>query len=212
MILAIWAFRKGRPWAFCLLACAIQTKVFPVFLVPTFFLYDWCAARKVWFERCTWFVVGFIPSFIAVAQGEYMYRFLTPRYVPAMNPIAWGITDYGHFPYQPWWFIITNAVTSTGILFLLLWLAAKRSNILDYLPCFSFIFALKCSPLAWFWYLQLVPAFTLTVQDRRHRRLLFLVAMVLGTRPILSILGLRVAYMNPPEILALQESCLWFIP
>ena len=212
MILAIWLFRKRSPFAFCLLAGAIQTKVFPIFLVPTFFLYDWRIPSRVWFQRCVWFVIGFLPSFIALAQGEYMYRFLTPGYIPGMNPFAWGITDYGHFPYQPWWLIITNAITSCGILFLLVWLAARRRNILDYLPCFLFIFSVKCSPLAWFWYFQLVPAFALTVRDRGDRRLLFLAGMTLGTRSILSIFGLHFAYMNPPEILALQEACLWLIP
>ncbi|MFH1742486.1 MAG: hypothetical protein ABIH23_26070 [bacterium] len=212
MILAIFLLRRGSPWSFCALGAAIQTKLFPVFLIPTFFLTVSRTAFKDWGRSIGFFALSFLPSLMVITQSEYLSRFFNPGYVPTLNHISWEIMDYSHFQYQPWWLIIINAVASTGILILIVWLCYKDKAILNYLPSFLFIFFLKSSPLAQFWYLQLFPAFALTVKHPGHRRLLFLACMALGTRSILSILGVQFAYMNPPDIVELLRSCLWSIP
>ena len=212
IIISIWLWRKRSPWAFCVLAGAIQTKLFPVLLVPTFFLTEWHVPFREWSRRTALFALGFLPSLIAVTQGEYITAFLSPGYIPKLNHISWSITNPTYFKYQPWWLVVVNAITSTGTLFFIVLLLRKGRVILDYVPCFLFLFFLKCSPLTQFWYLQLFPVFALTVQHRQHRRWLFIAGMTMGTRSVVSMLGVRFGYMNPPEVMALQEVLLWVIP
>jgi len=212
MILAIWLLWRKNPWGFFLFGVAIQTKFFPVFLAPVFLFDSVRVPWRIWAKRIGLFALSFLPTVLVLTGSEYLHRFLQPGYIPGINYIAWGVADYGHFPYQPWWLILTNAATSIGVLILIIWLAYRNGTVVDYSPCFLFLFSLKTIPLAQFWYMQIFPAFALTVRNVVHRRLLFLACMAMAARSILSILGLRFAYMNPPEILSLLQACLWRIP
>jgi hypothetical protein len=59
-----------------------------------------------------------------------------------------------------------------------------EDSVLDYAPAFLFLCFLKTSPMTNFWHLMLLPAFAMTIQDPRHRRLVFLCACLFGGRSL----------------------------
>ncbi|MCP4710129.1 MAG: hypothetical protein GY869_16020, partial [Planctomycetes bacterium] len=88
MILCLYYLQKDRPVSFCFLTLAIQTKLFPVFLVPY-------ALYKLWWKPIrragtylAWGVAGFAPSVIAALSSGYLSHLFQPGYVPRNNPIS----------------------------------------------------------------------------------------------------------------------------
>jgi len=210
IILGVWLLRHGSPWAMLCLAMGIQAKMFPVFLIPTFFLTNWRRPAPRWAGDVGIFAVSFLPSIILALTGDYVLKLFSPAYVTPINHIPWLIplraSDLVNFRPQPLWLIYVNAVVSKGTLFVLVYLAYWRyrllraqsqataapakleESILDYAPALFFLCFLKSSPMTNFWHLMLLPDFAMTIQDPRHRRLVFLLACLFGGRSLYAIL------------------------
>lgn len=205
MILGIWLLRRESPWAMLCLGMGIQAKMFPVFLIPTFFLANWRRPARRWAVDVAVFVLSFAPSIVLALTGDYVLKLFSPAYVTPINHIPWQISDLQKFRPQPGWLIYLNAVVSKGTLFVLVYLAYLRyralqraseaspgqislvQSVLDYAPALLFLCFLKTSPMTNFWHLMLLPAFAMTIQDPRHRRLVFLCACLFGARSLYAI-------------------------
>ncbi|MFH1739399.1 MAG: hypothetical protein ABIH23_10370 [bacterium] len=225
MILGVWLLRRRSPWAMFCLAMGIQAKLFPVFLVPTFFLTDWRRPARRWALDIAFFVVGFLPSIALALSGDYLIKLLSPAYIPRINHIPWKIDDLKDFRPQPVWLIYLNAAVSKGTLLLLILLSYSRfralkqevttktgqmmDSILDYAPAFLFLCLLKSSPLTQFWHLMLLPAFAMTIQDRRHRRILFIMACLFGGRSLYTMLIGPFGDRNPSETMQVLSICFY---
>ncbi len=225
MILGIWLLQKKSPWAMFCLAIAIQAKLFPVFLIPTFFLWDCRRPLKQWMTDISAFAVGFLPSIVFALTGDYLAKLFSPAYIPHINHIPWNISDLRQFRPQPLWLIYLNAVVSKGTLLLLAGFSylryrairkagedtfqAQLDCILDYAPLLLFICLLKSSPVTQDWHLMLVPAFALTIRHPRHRRTVFLIAWLFGVRSMYSMLIGLIGDRNPSETMQVLSICLY---
>ncbi len=209
MVLAIYALQKKKPWAFAFLGLGIQTKLFPVFLAPYFFSrMSWKQPRKLCVEW-GWGIASFLPSFVAQYQCNYLFHLFKPGYVPRYNPISWTLGDPSLYPFFPYWVVLIHWLV--GLLFIAgcLYGIYKTKNLIEVSASFLFVLCVKASRIGQFWYLMLTPAFCLTVSDSKIRRLLFLLAFLLGIRSLYSIFVGPIGYQNPPDAMILLEKVMW---
>ncbi len=209
MVLSLLLLYKKKPWAFGCLSLAIQTKLFPVFLVPYFMSrMSWKNPKRL-LREIGWGAAGFIPSLVAVFQCDYLMLFLEPGYIPRYNPISWTLGDPALYPFFPYWIILAHWVA--GILFLAacLYGLKKTGKLAEISSPLLFVLAVKASRIGQFWYLMLTPAFCLTVQDNTVRRWLFAFAFLLGFRSLYSILIGPIGYQNPPDAVYLLGKVMW---
>ncbi len=209
MLVAIHELRRGKPWAFAALGLAIQTKLFPVLLIPYFLKHMSWKNLKLLCLETGFGIMSFFPSFYAILKGTYLTRFLQPGYMPDYNPLTWFIVEPQDFPEFPFWLIVGHFLG--GFIFVVICInCMKKKN--QFWPLFAplaFVVLVKANIIGQFWYMMLVPAFCMTVEDRKARRVLVIVSFLLGLRSLYSICIGPIGYANPPDAQELIRLSFW---
>ena len=209
MVLALCALQRKKPWAYALLGFAIQTKLYPVFLLP-FFLsrMSWRNPRR-WSHEALWGLISFFPSVWAWERSAYLSRLFSSGYTPVYNPISWNIGDPALHPFFPFWLILAHWVV--GLIFVLgcVYGLLRTRDLVEWFAPMAFVVVAKANIIGQFWYMMLTPAFCLTVSETRSRRWLFVLAFALGVRSLYSIFIGPIGYQNPPDAAYLLEKAFW---
>lgn len=208
-VLALLALQHKKPYALGLLGIAVQTKFFPVLLLP-YFLQNlpWGEPRRLT-APLAWGIFSLIPSGLAYIFGGFPRHLLEANYVPEINPISWFITDptrYGDFPA---WLIYTHMAVSLAFEFYCLYGMRRTQTIGPWLTPFLFVFLVHTSTLAQFWYLIFLPALCLLVEEKTPRRVLFLGCAGMGLLGLCSILLGPTGYRNPPDVMIVIDKIFW---
>ncbi len=209
MLLALRCLQLRKPWAYFFLGLSIQAKIFPVFLVPYFLKHMSWHTMKANLQEWGWGIASLIPSVWAALTSSYLKQFISPGYIPAYNPLSWNVLDQSLRPFFPYPLIWAHWIV--GIVFLLgcVYVIKQTGRWIDSFAPFVFVLFVKANKIGQFWYMMLTPAFCLTVEDARYRRLLFLLAFFLGIRSLYSILIGPIGYQNPADAQYLIELSLW---
>jgi hypothetical protein len=208
-VLALYGIKRHRVWAFGILGLAVQAKIFPIFLVPYFLIrLSWKNPRRLALE---WGLglLSFLPSLWAQYQSDYIFRLFDMSYVPLYCPISWTLGDASHYPYTPYWIVLLHWIM--GVVFLcMILLGIKKTNAFwDFFPAMAFLLFVKSIKLGQFWYLMLLPAFCLPIENTRWRRILFVLAALMGIKSIYSIFVGAVGYRNSADVLYVLQQNFW---
>ncbi len=204
-LLAIYALRRGKPWALGALGVAVQCKLFPILLAPMFLMdLSWKQPKRL-ARKLAWALASLAPTVLASLQSDYMRRFLTPGYIPAYNPITWNLSDPALYPFFPFWLV--TAHWAAGLLFVSigLWGLWQTNAWRQFLAPLLQVVGVKANLLGQFWYLMVVAPFCVAIEDTRWRRGMLTLAVLLGIRSLYSILIGPVGYQNPPDAVYLIE-------
>lgn len=171
VLLAIYLLPRRSTWAYLSLALAIQAKYTPVFLLPYFL------KQKRGPREAITFVVGFLPSLAFALRSQYIFHILVSSHMAhSCNTYTWNLFDQSRLCGSPDWLVWANALLTYGLLALCLAFMVRRRQVTPYLGLALFVVFLKSVSWAQFWYLLLVPALAMTVDDVWERRLLFLLS------------------------------------
>jgi hypothetical protein len=209
MALAILALHKKKLWAFAFLGLGIQTKLFPIFLLPYFLSnMSWKQPRRLACE-CAWGIASFAPSMLAQLRCDYLMHLFQPGYIPRFNPVSWMLVDPSLYPFFPFWVVVAHWLA--GLIFVLgcMYGVKKTGNLVELSAPLLFILSVKASRIGQFWYFMLTPAFCLTISDQKVRRLLFVLSLLLGIRSLYSIFIGPIGYQNPPDAMLLMAKTMW---
>lgn len=208
-LLALLGLKHRRAWAYGVWGLAVQSKVFPIVLAPYFLSkLSWKQPKRL-AQEIGWGLLSGLPSFLAMAAGPYIIRYGQKNYMPSFNPITWSLGDpalYPGFSYE-----LVLAHWFTGLIFVLgcLLILLRRKNLVEIFAPLFFVVWVKANLIGQFWYLMLTPALCLTVQDRRDRRILCVLAFLLCIRSLYSIFIGPIGYLNPPDAQYLMELAFW---
>lgn len=209
MVLALLALKHKKPAAYGFLGLAIQAKLFPVFLAP-YFLWQmaWREPRRL---ARQWLcgVASFLPTVWAQYRSGYLTHLLGSGYVPQYSPIHWLVREPAFYPYAPYGLVLSHFFFSAVFVVAALWGMRRTGRIMEFFPAVAYLVFIKMIPLGQFWYLILVPAFCLTIQDRAWRRIMMSLAALLCVKSIYSLLIGPIDYCNPPDAMYLLEICFW---
>jgi hypothetical protein len=186
IVLALLALRRNRALGWLALALAIQVKLFAVFMIP-YFLLTARSPRQL-ARELPWFACGFLPT--AVASFFYsplrnMFYSSALRY----NAYYWNFLDASIFNWNPPWLIAANQLASWGAIIALLALVVRGRHRNTCLAAFGFLLAMKVAGNVQVWYLAVLPAMLLAVEDPRLRRLMFLLTPLLDVSSLISIVS-----------------------
>jgi hypothetical protein len=186
IVLAILALRRKRALGWVTLALAIQVKLFAVFMVP-YFLLTACSPRQLGREL-PWFAGGFFPTALA---SLYYSPLRNMGFSNAMryNAYYWNVLDASIFNWNPPWMIAINQLTTWGAIAALLVLIVRGRHRASCLAAVGFLVAIKVAANVQVWYLAVLPAMLLTVEDRRLRRVMFLLVPLLDVSSLISIVS-----------------------
>ncbi|MFB3785625.1 MAG: glycosyltransferase family 87 protein [bacterium] len=205
MVLALHESRREKPWAPGLLSLAVQTKLFPVFLLPYFLTrLSWRNPKRLGLE-CAWGAAGWLPSLAAVLFSGYLIHLFEPGYIPQVNPISWRLGDPAQFNTYPYWLPVAHFGASLVFLALCLLGMEKQQRVVEFLVPAAFLVFVKLNVIGQFWYVTLLPAFCLPVKDTKWRRWLFTACLLFGGRELYSIFIGPIGYQNPPDVMSLLE-------
>ena len=209
IVLAMWALRNKKAYAYALLGLAIQTKLFPVFLGPYFLSkMSWRNPKKLAWEW-GFGIISFTPSLIAVVTSGYLTQFIGTGYLPNYNPLSWNLGDPSLYQSYPFWLILAHWIA--GFVFVLgcAYGAIRTKEYLGFFAPFVFVWFVKMNIIGQFWYLMQTPAYCLTVSNNRYRILLFCLSFLLGIRSLWSIFIGPVGYQNPEDAMYLVKTAFW---
>jgi len=209
MLIALLGVQKKKAWAYGALGVAVQTKLFPVFLIPWFvFKMSWKNTNQL-MNEIAWGALSLVPSICAIVFGTYLSRYFDPGYMPFYNPLTWNIANPKWFPHFPYWLIVAHFIAGVIFLCVCFYYACKRGYWLQAAAPFLFVSAVKTSVIGQFWYMMLVPVFCLTIEDRTWRRIFFGLCIVLGIRSLVSIFTGPIGYSNPPDAQYIIARSFW---
>ncbi len=209
MLLAIERLVKGHGSAFLYLGLAIQTKLFPIFLIPYFMArMSWRDPKRL-AQEWGWGALSLLPSIVAALFSGYMMHFIQPGFIPAYNPLHWKIGDPSLHPHFPYVLIVAHWLAGVIFVFGCIYGIHRHGKALQWIAPLVFVIFVKLNRIGQFWYLMLTPAFAMTVEDNMYRRLLFILAIVLGIRSLYSIFIGPIGYQNPEGAQYLVELSLW---
>lgn len=204
-LLAIYALRKNKPWAYGAWGLAVQAKVFPIVLAPLFLSQlAWREPRRL-AAQIAWGLASGIPSIYAALTSPYLQRFLSPGYIPYYNPIAWNISDPALYPFFPYWLVVAHFITGAAFVIAGLIGMAKTRARWDFIAPLMVLIWIKANVLGQWWYVMLVPGFCLCIEDTTWRRRMLMLAILLGIRSLYSIVIGPIGYLNPPEATYILE-------
>lgn len=185
LLLALVAIERLRAGdltvAYVALALSIQAKLFPIFLLPAFL------ARRRSPAALTAFVLAFAPSVLALTQSRYILPLFEAGYSPTgYNPFDWNVLSREPFDWMPTFLIVWCAVYSYGLLLAGIALAVRAwrrhgiAVVMSYLPLIGFLVFVKSLGWGQFWYVLLLPAMVLIIDEREERRPLLLLSLLEG--------------------------------
>ena len=208
---ALWLLRKNRPSSFLFLALAIQTKLFPIFLLPLFLIKTVRISRGHVFRCVGWGLIGLFPSVIAAWNSRYLVHLFHPGYVPKSNPISWALFQPGLHGFTPFWLVFSHWIA--GIVFLITILIFIRSEqrFLPFLAPLVFVAFVKANSIGQLWYMMFTPVFCLPVENRKHRRILMALTLLFGVREFWSIAVGPVGYCNPAPVMEILRMAMYGI-
>ncbi len=210
-LLAIFFLQRRQPMAWLFLALAVQTKFFPVFLVPYALSRLWGKPRRDWIHALLWGLAGMGPSFHAIATSRYLDHLFQPGYVPINNPISWALFHPGLHAFTPFWLVLSHWLAGLAFVLACLWFMKMENRWVPYFAPLVFVVFVKANRIGQFWYMMITPAFCLTVENPRHRRVLLLLALLFGIRSLYSIFVGPVGYVNPDDVTLVLERCMFGI-
>lgn len=164
---------RTRPvLALALLGLGVDVKLTAVLLLP------WCLLvvrreRPELLGRAVGAFVVAVAAPILVAQMWYgaIEGMLSIPATIRYNPYYWNVLDGAVFRWNPAWLVTANAVTTYGVLGVMVWQARRReSGWAELGGAVAFVVFMKLSALAQPWYVLLIPAFVMPVQDRPGER------------------------------------------
>lgn len=210
-LLAIYALRRERPIAWMFLSLAVQTKLFPVFLVPYAFSKLWGKPMREWLLSMAWGLAGLAPSIYAIAIGGYLYHLFRPGYVPINNPISWALFHPGLHAFTPFWLVLAHWLAGMAFVLACLGFMKAENRWVPYFAPLVFVVFVKANLIGQFWYMMIVPAFCVTVENPRRRKTLMLLSLLFGVRSLYSLFIGPVGYVNPDDVAAVLEKCMYGI-
>ncbi|RJP20431.1 MAG: hypothetical protein C4527_24975 [Candidatus Omnitrophota bacterium] len=211
VLLSLLYLMKKKPIAYLYLAIAIQTKLFPVFLFPYFIWKTYSSSEKRYYECILWSIAGFIPSLVFFFTSQYLTPLFGAGYVPRLNHIPWAVLSFTIFPLQPFGIMFLHTVS--GLIFLacsfrFLW---KTKEIFSYFASVIFVFFVKYNSIGQGWYMLLATPFCLTIENEKHRNILFLISLTFGFGSLVRMVYPYFRHNNLPEVLYLLERTLFWI-
>lgn len=208
-LLALFCLKQRKPVCWFFLATAVQTKFFPLFLAPYFLYTLRKETPKFWFKSVGWGLLGCLPSILALVFSRYLAHLFQPGYVPSTNPMTWALFDTGLHAFNPFWLVLYHWVGSLFFLLVLFYFMKREQRAVPYFAPLVFLVFVKMIPLAHHWYMLMLPVMCLTVERPSHRRVLFVLTMMLGIRSILSITIGPIGYCNPPTVMNVLHACMF---
>lgn len=168
MLGAVALVRRHPAVALGLLACGINVKLTAGLLLPWLLLTIARDDRRAVAPALAIFGAALA---LPIALASIWYPVLeglfgitgTIRY----NPYYWNVFDPSVFLWNPDWLRLTNAVTTYGVLALMIARAARSADgWARFGGAIAFVVLVKVSSLAQFWYFVLFPAFVMPIDDR----------------------------------------------
>lgn len=208
-VLALLALQHKKNYALGILGLAIQTKFFPIFLLPYFLQnLSWREPRRLT-AQLAWGIFSLVPSLLAYLFGGYPAHLLEMNYVPNINPLSWLVADPTRYVEYPVWLIYSHLFFSVAFEFFCLYGLKRTQTIWPWLTPFLFVFQVHTSRLGQFWYLMYLPALCLLVEEKNFRRALFLGCWGMSLLGLSSIVSGLTGYQNPPDVMLLIERIFW---
>ena len=198
-ILAIGLFIRRRTLAWLLLALAIQVKLFAVFLLPLFIIGS--RRRGDLAKGVGVFALGLLPTLLASlyydAAGSFS-RSLNMYF----NPYYFNFLNRDVFLWVPARVIFYNQIVSDAAVVALIVLAWRSGRWTSYAAALGFMAAIKLATNVQPWYLMTMPAWLLTIDDRRVRIWMFLLLPLLDVYSLAQIVTGPRGYLAPPAYYA----------
>ena len=205
MVLAVYALHKRNPYAYGFLGLAIQTKLFPVFLVPLFLArMSWKEPKRLALEW-GWGILSVLPTVWVMYQSHYLTRLFSPGYIPKVNPMTWNINDQSFYAFYPYWLVLGHFLLGFAFILIILFVLNNGADKWQVCGALIFIVFIKLSQIGQLWYLILLPAFCIPITDVKLRRILVGPSAATGIRELYTICIGPLGYANPPEVVALLE-------
>ena len=211
VLLAISALRKNQPIAYLYLAIGIQTKLFPVFLIPYFLQCTYQSDENYQGAGFAWFVVGFLPSLYFVLTSQYLAPLLYPGFVPGYNAVSWALQEFKFFPLQPFGIMFLHNIVGGVFIAVAFYFMWKTKEFVPYFAALFFVCFVKNNKIAQPWYLLLTPAFCLTVENEKHRRILFILSLGFGLDCFIRMFYPGFKHNNIQEVLILLKKNMYWI-
>ncbi len=208
-ILFLYYLQRGRPVSFLFLSLAVQTKLFPIFLVPYALYKLWGKPFRSVGRYFAWGAAGFAPSVIAALTSGYLTHLLRPGYVPKNNPISWALFQPGLHAFTPFWLVLFHWIAGIIFVVTVLWFVRSEKNFFPYLAPLTFVVFVKANLIGQFWYMLIAPVFCLTVENPAHRRVLMALTLLFGMRSLWSILIGPIGYVSPDHVVALLRGVMF---
>ncbi len=210
VLLSLIYLQKRNPLSYLFLAIGIQTKLFPVFLFP-YFVWKTYKEGNRFLECAFWYCIGFFPSMIFFFGSQYLDPLFASGYVPNLNHIPWAVLGFQIFPLHPMGIMFIH--TLAGVCFLSLSFAFiwKTKELFPYFASLVFVFFVKYNNIAQSWYMLLATPFCLTIENEKHRRVLFILSLAFGVGSIVRMLHPHFKYNNLPEVLYLLEKNMFWV-
>jgi hypothetical protein len=180
VLVALLVLKKQSRLAFVLLALAVQVKLTAIFFVPYFVLVAWRERPQDLPAALVAFALGFTPTLLAGFYYPAIAQVLSTVWSTICNPYYWNVGRHEMFAWNPAWLVIFDQCATYGMLLLLVILAARRKEVVNYFTPVCFIVFCKISSLCQFWYFGVFLPFVLPVSDRRERLLLFALTPLLS--------------------------------
>ena len=211
MLLSLFLLIHKSVFSCGLFSLSIQTKLFPIFLFPTFYKHIRSMRPTNILISFFLFVLGWLPSLLFMFQSDYILHNFDFRYVPNTSPISWDLLDNGLYPYYPPWLVQSHWISGMIFILVCFYFMFRTKKIWEYLPALLFVYFAKASPLGQLWYFILLPAFCITVTNQKERRILYVLSWLFGISALFTICNYKIGYINPPDAYYLLQRCFWGI-
>ncbi len=182
IILALILFKreKWRNFAWATLALGIQVKLTAVFLLPYFIAEEPKVFKLA--QRFVFFGLALFPT-VALSLIANPLSLIMQSFALKYNPYYWNIFHSSIFSWNPTVLIAMNQITSYYLLFsLLIYMCIHKNCWHETVPTLLFLFFLKTSQNAQFWYLLSLPPFLLTISNYRVQLFCLLLLPIMDTR------------------------------
>ncbi|MEW6235291.1 MAG: hypothetical protein AB1656_07885 [Candidatus Omnitrophota bacterium] len=211
MLLALWMQRRRHSSALFFLSLAVQTKLFPIFLLPWMLAQILRLPKRKILACAVWGAAGWLPSAMAALNSHYLEHLFSPGYVPISNTISWAILHPDLLGFTPFWLALAHFIAGVIFAGASFYCIRQENRFLPYLAPLVFVTFVKSNPIGQFWYMILTPVFCLTVENPRHRRLLMALSWLFSLRSSLSILIGPFAYQNPRPVYEILQKAMFGI-
>lgn len=209
ILLAIYFLNREKPISFFFLSLGVQSKMFPVFLLPYFFMKLPYRAPARCIPYFLWGLVSLAPSVVAGLYSDYPFYLFRGGYIPQNNPTTWAIFDVGYFAFNPFWLVFSHWIAGIVFVGACLWFMRQEQRMVPYLAPLVFVVFVKANLIGQFWYFILVPAMCMTVENARHRRILLGLSLLFNVRSLWSLFLGPVGYQNPGDVMRVLEMGMW---